>query len=569
MKARTIASASSRSERETCELARFVNDHTVLQSTADFRDRGAGNERNHRWFVRVFVAISIALLPLFGPTASAVAQSQGQASGDAAFVPNEVLVRFAPEASFAERSQVVSLQQATVVKESSQLGYSKLRLTGDIGVEEAITRLSMDPAVVWAEPNGFYEADAATPQDPMLVDLPGTPENQWGIFKTGVFDLWRYGSGAGPIIAIVDTGINSFGTPHPDLAANVLATGIDYVGDDTNPTDEGAGAPGYGHGTHVAGIAAAESNDLGIAGVDFQAKLLFVRVLDCTAGGQCPGTYEDIADGIQWAADHDADVINLSLGGPDASNTVRAAVQYAIQAGAIVVAAAGNDGAPVLSYPAGFPETIAVGATDANDDVASFSNWGPELDVVAPGVDIYSTIPGPSFGKKSGTSMATPFVSGLAALITAKNPAITQSEMETYLQQHALPLAGANAERDGSGRVNFMPLQDWSDAEPPYPPASHGNFAWEWLGDEASPEPTIDDPMDGDFVPNIGPPGVADGYDDGVFPPSILDLPFLPEHLDFGGNGLDVIMSVSGFDGPRYDASPAKSLHLDVGPTGT
>ena len=484
-------------------------------------------------------------------------------------VPGEVLVRLADPSDRDAITRLAIREDAEVAKENGTLGYLKLRLRNTAAsTADVAARLTADPAVDWAESNGLYAPTVCprAPVDPMLVDLPDAlPENQWSVYKTNIFDLWRYGSGGDPsvVIAIVDTGIDDFAYPHPDLADNVLAVGYDTVDGDGNPTDVG-GAAFSGHGTHVAGIAAAVTNGEGIAGVAYCSSILVVRAMDCGAGDNCPGTYEDIADGIQLAADYGADVINLSLGGTEPSNLVRTAVQYAIGKGAIVVAASGNDSAPALDYPAAYPEVIAVGATDVNDDVADFSNWGDELDVVAPGVDIYSTFPGDTYVKRSGTSMASPFVAGLAALLVAENSSITQAEAELYLRAHTVGLSGANATRDGFGRVQFLPLSDWSDAPPPYPAASHGNFAWEWLGDEASPELGIADPIDGDHRPNIGAPGAVDGYDDGVFRESVFTLPILPPHLGGGAEAFEALLGVANPSSPRYGSEESRKVHLDI-----
>jgi len=479
-----------------------------------------------------------------------------------------MLVRFRSDVPLWRRANLLSRVGGTVAKEGKTLGYFKIEVDPGRDVAADAAWLAQQPGVAWAEPNGYYVAIACAPhpQDPFLVDLSDPiPENQWGIYRTGIFDLWRYGGGGDEAtrIAIVDTGIDDFSSPHPDLAANVLPQGKDLVDDDAIPTDVGTSAPGYGHGTHVAGVAAASANATGISGVAYCAKILVVRALDCTLGGTCPGTFEDIADGVVWAADAGADVINLSLGGPTPSSLVRDAIQYAMQGGAAVVAASGNDGLTELSYPARFAEVIAVGATDEADHVAAFSNSGPELDVVAPGVGIYSAVPGPAYEPLDGTSMAAPFVSGLAALLLARSPSISPLELEKEIRRNTIPLAGGDGARDGYGRVAFLPLSDVSDAPPPYGEAKHGSFAWEWLGDDASPEQTIGDPLDGDYRFNIGAPNAADGYDDGVFPMSIPTLPILPPHLG-GGSSLSALLSVSHAHGPRYGADPSKQLHLDV-----
>ncbi|MBD3336363.1 MAG: S8 family serine peptidase, partial [Candidatus Eisenbacteria bacterium] len=430
----------------------------------------------------------------------------------------------------------------------------------DRAVEGALAALEDDSSVMWAEPNGTYTTTECPdcPQDPFLIDLPYFP-NQWGVFKTNVTRLWRYGGGGEDsiVIAIVDTGIDDFSDPHPHLAANVLATGHDFVDDDADPTDEG---PWKGHGTHVAGIAGAVADKKGMTGIAYCSKLLFVRVLDCTAGSGCPGSWEDIADGIQYAADQGARVINMSLGGQASSNTVRAAVHYALAERSLILAAAGNDSLNSVSFPARIDEVIAVGASDPSDAVAAFSNWGPELDLVAPGVDVWSTIPG-GYDAWDGTSMATPFVAGVAALIAHRNPAITQSEMEDYLRANTADLAG---DHDGYGRLDFLPLEDWSDARGSYIDTVHDTFFWEWLGADGSFEPDPYDPIgDTDGRPNKGGPHDVDGHDDGVFPRSSDLLPWIPEHVG-GENSVRVGEEVCRHDGGRYTSDADSMLYLDV-----
>ncbi len=481
--------------------------------------------------------------------------------------PTEILVHFRPGTPMSVRALIAQRHGGSIVKSNAVLGYDKIRLIGTRSLAAARAGLEGEPSVRVAEPNGSYGTQSCTacPQDPFLRPLHdplSSGEHQWGVFTSGVPWLWRQGGGgdAGIKIAIIDTGIDDFASPHPDLAANVHPIGYDFIGLDADPTDAGAYR---GHGTHVAGIAAAAANGTGIAGVAYACKLIIVRVLDCAAANDCPGSYDAVADGIQYAADQGARVLNLSLGGRDPSPTVRKAVQYAIARGCIVVAAAGNDSETTLSYPAAYPEVIAVGASDSLDQVPAFSNSGPGLDLVAPGTRILSTWPGPGYLRASGTSQATPLVAGVAAIVASRNPKITSEEMESYLRSHATPLAAANADRDGEGRLSFPWLSDWSDLPPPYGAAGHGGFLWEWLGFDASAEGSIFDLYDTDFRPNIGAPHHTDGYDDGVFPASIPRLPLLPAHFAPGA-ALDVGLSVSRFDGPRYGADPLKSLHLDM-----
>lgn len=493
---------------------------------------------------------------------------------DAAQGPDEgtLLVRFSPVVRGVMADFVAARHGAVVEARNLVLNYTKLRVAPGQSIESALAGLRAEATVEWAEENGFYTAIGVNdiPQDPMLLALEdqlATHQNQWGVFRTGLPWLWRQGAapGAGVIVAVIDTGIDNFTSPHADLAANIHATGRDFIDDDNTPTDVGNGAALYGHGTHVAGIVAAVPNTQGIAGVAYGAKVMVIRVLDCNAGNQCPGSYSDLADGIQFAADNGARVINLSLGGQTPSLAVRTAVQYAIGKGSVVVAAAGNDSTHlILRYPAQYSEVIAVGASDSLDHVPTFSNYGPSLDLVAPGVKVWSTVPGGGYAAFSGTSQASPFVAGVAAILVGRNAAIKALEVERYLYSHAFGLQGADAIADGAGRVAYIPLEDWSDLPPPYTAARHKNFLWEWLGKDVSAELSIADAADLDFRPNIGAPQAADGHDQGVFPGSFPRLPFLPPHVGTPTSTLDFGLSVSRWDGPRYAADAAHSLHLDT-----
>ena len=477
-----------------------------------------------------------------------------------AFVPGEVLVRVR-ERSVAERQAIAASVDGTIVESSRAIAFDRLRLPADRPVAEVVARLRQDPRVVWAEPNFRYQGFdlTCTPQDPDLRDDPLDPDTQWGAFLTGLPALWRTQGCADSMatIAIIDSGIDSL-PAHPDLMENVLSGGYDFVDGDEVPIDWGVNR---GHGTHVAGIAAASANDIGIAGAAPQANLLIVRVLDCNDPEGCVGSSSDIALGIEYAVDEGARVLNLSLGSGALSEAIRSAVFYALENQVVVVAASGNDGAPSVSYPAAIPEVIAVGASNSSDEVADFSNWGPELDVVAPGEDIWSTVPGGGWDLSSGTSMAAPFVAGIAAILVSRTPSIRPSEVQSWVRMHTIDLPGTS---DGFGRVDFGSLEDWSDAGGSYPAASHGSHFWEWLGRDASAEVSETDPDDMDGRPNRGGDHDVDGADDGMFPLSFSHLPFLPPRLDGGAAAVDVTLSVGDAAGPRYGPVYAKSLHLDA-----
>jgi hypothetical protein len=360
------------------------------------------------------------------------------------------------------------------------------------------------------------------------------------------------------VISIVDSGIDDFAAPHPDLAPNVAALGYDAVDGDSVPTDAGAFR---GHGTSTAGIAAAAGNGAGIAGVAYCSTLQIVRVLDCSLGSTCPGTVDDVAEGIEWAGLNGADVINLSLASPFYSQAMRNAVLDAIAGGAIVVAASGNDGLAAIAFPANYPEVIAVGASDSTGGVWSGSNWGPNLDVVAPGHRVLAPFPNAfGYATNSGTSLASPFVAGVAALLRSRNPGITHLEAKDWINDHAR--ATTDPAKDGSGEVFHPGLADFSDT--PIAPVGHGNSLWEWLGTEVTPESGPADPADFDGRPNFDglDPGHGDGGDDGVFPMSFPKLPFAPDRWD-GPDLVDVSMTVSDHGGPRYGAAADRMLYVD------
>jgi type VII secretion-associated serine protease mycosin len=280
------------------------------------------------------------------------------------------------------------------------------------------------------------------------VTASGDPyeSQQWGLAKGGFVSAWSTGSGAGVTVAVVDTGVRK---THQDLAGAVLP-GVDLVtgsGDGSNDQN--------GHGTHVAGIIAARRNGVGGAGGAQGAKILPIRVLDANGSGYT----SDVAEGIIYAADHGARVVNLSLGGPDPSAAMQTAIQYANSKGAVVLAAAGNNaqtGNPTM-YPAAYPEAIAVAATDTANNRASFSNYGSYVDIAAPGVNILSAWgSGDSqYAWASGTSMATPFAASVAALIVARTPSLSASQVAARIKATATDIGAGGVDTSfGYGLIN-------------------------------------------------------------------------------------------------------------------
>lgn len=281
-------------------------------------------------------------------------------------------------------------------------------------------------------------------------------EQVWGGAENAADVIPGNVAGQGVKVAILDTGIDY---THPDLDG-VYAGGYDFVANDADPKDEN------GHGTHCAGIVAAEDNGIGVIGTAPKASIYAVRVLDA----QGSGTISDIVAGIDWAIDNNMDIISMSLGASSGDSSLEAAINRAYNAGVVVVAASGNDGREGISYPARYTNAIAVGAIDSNHQLASFSNYGPEQDVVAPGVNIYSTMPTYSvtltswwygysnnYDQMSGTSMATPMVAGVCALILSANPNLSPAEVRNILESTATDLGSVGWDKYyGYGEVDAL-----------------------------------------------------------------------------------------------------------------
>jgi type VII secretion-associated serine protease mycosin len=316
--------------------------------------------------------------------------------------------------------------------------------------------------VTYAEPDRIRTAQFAV-DDPLYG-------SQWGLPRVGAPSAWNVTRGAGVVVAVIDTGVDF---THPDLRASLLTTcGYDFVNRDADPTDDN------GHGTHVSGIVAATANNgLGGCGAAPEAKVMPIKVL----GADGSGSDSDVALGIRWAASHGAKVINMSLGGEGSSYTIDQAVAYAESRDVVIVAAAGNgDGAhnPLYLtdfYPASAPGVLGVGATTSSDGIAPFSNYGPYVDVSAPGVDILSTTFGPAHGYASwsGTSMATPFAAGALALIRSRFPSYTWDQAAARLESTARDL-GAPGRDDhfGYGRIDIASaVPAWPTSPTPDPSA--------------------------------------------------------------------------------------------------
>lgn len=297
---------------------------------------------------------------------------------------------------------------------------------------------------------------------------------QWNLSMLGLEKTWDSFKGSQNVtVAVVDTGILP---DHPDLRDKIVG-GYDFIDNDSDPTDTD---PDFSHGTHVAGIIGAmTNNNLGVAGVDWNVKIMPVRVIG--PGGN--GGYSALISGIHWAVDNGADVINLSLGGSVDSVSLREAIDYAINNGVTIVAAAGNNGTSPILYPASYPEVISVGAIGPSGERSYYSNYDPNLDLVAPGGDNsifteqYNTIistagymgsSGPihQYTWAQGTSMATPHVTGIVGLLYSTG--ITDPGYIQQLLKDTADDLGQPGKDDeyGYGLINVNRALDLSDMPP-------------------------------------------------------------------------------------------------------
>jgi thermitase len=282
--------------------------------------------------------------------------------------------------------------------------------------------------VRYAEGNSTRHA-YATANDPLFPQ-------QWGLPDIGAPTAWDSTEGSGVAVAVIDTGIDS---THPDLSGNVVLF-KNYVNPAVPPTDDN------NHGTHVAGIIAAiRNNAIDGVGTAPKTKVYALKVLDASGDG----SDADVASAIRDAVDlTPCRILSMSLGGPDNSQALADAVSYARSKGALVIAAAGNSNSSTPSYPAALPGVIGVGAVSSNNVRASFSNYGAaNCDIVAPGVNILSTVLGGGTAMESGTSMATPFVSGCAALVWARNPMLDATGVANLLQNTAQDLGALGVDQ--------------------------------------------------------------------------------------------------------------------------
>lgn len=368
----------------------------------------------------------------------------------------EVLVAWHAPPDAAALAAATTAVGATVIAQEARRALLRVAEGGELA---ACAALRARPEVAHAEPNRVVRSQhvgtlrPATAADRQLLRIPNDPPFAtasqvgsvgvvWGQTKIRAPEAWDVTTGDPSVkIAIIDTGVD---VSHPDLAANIDRSSMKNFVEPGQPPDDD-----YGHGTHVAGIAAAVGdNAQGLAGVAYRSRIMPIRVLGVDGTGD---TWDTIA-AIEYATQRGAAVINMSLGSSDSSEVEAAAIKAAIDAGTVVVAAAGNEAVDgnYVEYPASYPGVISVAAVGPDDRRAAFSNYNSWVTIAAPGVDIFSTIPtrmtalaqAPAvpYGFLSGTSMAAPFVAGAAALVAAQYPSWTPAQIGERLKRMAREL---------------------------------------------------------------------------------------------------------------------------------
>jgi len=356
------------------------------------------------------------------------------------FVPGQILVK--PKAGLSE-ADFASRLRAYSAWQRQSLGRHNVRVLGvsEDRAEAVLAALRSDPGIEFAERDALAKA-AFIPNDPLVVS-----GSEWHLAKIQALRAWDVDFGSSKVVvAILDSGIDA---AHPDLAGHVLA-GYDFVGGDTDVSDD------FGHGTAVAGVVvAAGNNGVGVAGVAYGCSVLPVKVMDSSGFA----SYSCLAQGIYYAVDQGAQVINISIAGDSPSVTLQEAIDYAWSNNVVVVAAAGNNANAVPQYPAACDNVVAVSATEPDDSLASFSSYGSFVSLSAPGDDIWTTQNDAlnPYGAWRGTSFASPIVAATAALALSANSSLSNSQIVSILEQNADDLGAAGYDTTfGYGRVNAL-----------------------------------------------------------------------------------------------------------------
>jgi type VII secretion-associated serine protease mycosin len=367
---------------------------------------------------------------------------------DVRYRPGELLIKLAPGLQLSPQAHPLGPPVDELAMLLTQAGayYAKLIAPGSqtyhvfvastVDIPTLAEHIAASAMVVYAEPNSIRHIQR-TPNDEHIGQ-------QWALETIHAFDAWDITTGSDIVVAVVDTGVT---TNHPDLEGKILP-GYNAL------LENSASADNNGHGTAIAGLIAARTNNqMGVAGVCWGCMILPVKVLN----DQGAGDDATLARGIRWATDHGAHIINLSLGGAENSQALRDAVEYAYQQGVLLIAASGNEQrlGNFTNYPAAYPQVVAVGATTNADKLAGFSNTGEHIDLVAPGVALWTTTLDGSFGPPNGTSFSSPFVSGVAALVKSIRPDLSHADVACILKASADDLGPVGKDTEyGWGRLH-------------------------------------------------------------------------------------------------------------------
>lgn len=341
---------------------------------------------------------------------------------------------------------------AYVVKEIPQIKVKLIRVP-EHTLETVKSALERNPNVEFVEYN-FIAKEHLVPNDPMY-------SSQWFLPNIAAEEGWNICTGSAEItIAILDSGIDH---GHPDLVGKIVS-GWNFLEDNDNTSDV------RGHGTSVAGAAAAFSNNIiGVAGVAWENTIMPLLVANNLGWTY----YDDAADAIIYATDNGAKIINMSFGGSSNSSTLQNAINYAWESGVIIIASAGNEENNILNYPASCNNVMSVSATNSTDALAYFSSYGSAIDITAPGQAIYTTSWYSNYGSVSGTSFSSPIVAGLAALILSVNPDLTNAQVVELIEQNADDLGDAGWDvYFGHGKINVYNTLIAASGETPDPPPS-------------------------------------------------------------------------------------------------
>ena len=347
--------------------------------------------------------------------------------------PDALIIKFKDGTTEIAKQRIYSQTQTTRTNFLSAINIETVNFTGNLN--QIVTDLNTYAEVEYAEPD-YYRNFSFTPNDPSYASqyhLPIISANTaWDITK-GLATVY---------VADIDTGIS---TNHPDLINKIYKT--------HNLTNSGMTDSECPHGSSVAGVFGAETNNsLGVSSVGFNIKIIAVKI---SATNKCSPTVSKIAEGIRWAVDNGAQVINISGGSPQKSETERLAIEYAWGKNVLVIASAGNEGTTIPNYPANYPNVVSVAATNQSDKKAGFSTYGSWVDIAAPGVGILTTAynGGNTYQKLDGTSFSAPIVAGVAALIKSKNPNLTNTQISDILCNTADKIQGTGTNWR-CGRVN-------------------------------------------------------------------------------------------------------------------